>query len=60
MENGKHQTVSFRIGVERLQNIDHFCDECDITRSQLIRKLISSFKPAQKHQQTERAISDHR
>lgn len=63
MKNAKHQedtTVSFRIGVEKLQGVDNYCNEIDLTRSQLLRKLISSFKPVQKTSETARAISGNR
>jgi hypothetical protein len=38
-------TTSFRIGSSWLEKMDYYCRNEDISRSQLIRKLISGFEP---------------
>jgi hypothetical protein len=38
-------TTSFRISSSLLEKMDYYCRNEDISRSQLIRKLISGFEP---------------
>jgi hypothetical protein len=38
-------TTSFRISSSLLDKMDYYCRSEDISRSQLIRKLISGFEP---------------
>jgi hypothetical protein len=45
----KEPTVSFRLGTQTLERLDRFCATSDITRSQLLRRLIGSFEPLKNH-----------
>ena len=40
-------TSSFRLPATVLAKIDQYCQEQDMTRSQLFRKLIGNFEPIQ-------------
>jgi predicted DNA-binding protein len=40
-------TTSFRIPDTLLRKLDRYCENHDITRSQVLRKLIASFEPIQ-------------
>jgi hypothetical protein len=47
-EEDKNTHVSFRIGADTLLELDSFCAENDLTRSQMIRKLIRTLQTSDK------------